>query len=128
MKTWAYLKPCILHEGPAGRCETQLGPLYVLCWPSESCPPPHLYLFYIGDSYIYWILRNNTSIISVTITQSCDTLVLTASSSSSSLTSSPFFFLPWERFFFYATVSFILQLQCIFTKCVVLIIDKLSLL
>ncbi len=32
MKTQAYRKPCISHEGPAGRCETQLpGLLNVYC-------------------------------------------------------------------------------------------------
>jgi hypothetical protein len=47
---------------------------------------------------IYWVLANNSSVHSVTVTQFCDTLVLTtSSSSSSSATSSPFFFLPWER-------------------------------
>ncbi len=49
------------------------------------------------ESYIYGVLRKNSSVHSVAVTQSCDTLVVTASSSLSSATSSPFFFLPWER-------------------------------
>ncbi len=49
------------------------------------------------ESYIYWVLRNNSSVPNVAITLSCDTLILTTSSSSSCLTSSPFFFLPQER-------------------------------
>ncbi len=46
---------------------------------------------------IYWLLKNNSSVHSVAVSLSSDTLVLTASSSSSSSTSSPIFFLPWER-------------------------------
>ncbi len=56
-------------------------------------PPPMVDHLICGDSYIYRMLRNNSSVHSVTVTLSCDTLVLTASSSA---TSSPFF-LPWER-------------------------------
>jgi hypothetical protein len=52
-------------------------------------PPPHFYLSDMwGDLY-----GNNSSIHSVAVIRSCDTLVLMASSSSSS-TSSPFFILP----------------------------------
>ncbi len=36
-----------------------------------------------GESYIFWVLRNSSSVHSVTVTQSCDTLFLTASSLSS---------------------------------------------
>ncbi len=53
------------------------------------------------ESYRNWVLRKNSSVHSVTVTWSCDILVLMASSSSlsssSSATLSPFFFLPWER-------------------------------
>ncbi len=49
------------------------------------------------DSYIYRVLRNNFSVHSATVTRSCDTLVLTASSSSSLLEATyPVFFLCWE--------------------------------
>jgi hypothetical protein len=48
-----------------------------------------------GKSYIH-ILRNNSSVHSVAVTRSCDTLVLTASSSSSAA-SSLYFNLPWQR-------------------------------
>ncbi len=52
-----------------------------------------------GESYVYWVQGNDSSVHSVTVTLFYDTLVLTAlswSSSSSSLASSPFLFLPWE--------------------------------
>jgi uncharacterized membrane protein YdbT with pleckstrin-like domain len=61
-------------------------------------PPSWLTILDVGVLYIYCVLRNNSSVQSVAVTRSRDTLVLTASSSSSSsATSSPFFFLPWER-------------------------------
>jgi hypothetical protein len=64
-------------------------------WPFP--PPPHLTCLMCGESYIYRVLRNDSSVHSVAVARSCDTLVLTASSSSSSVTSSPFFILPRER-------------------------------
>ncbi len=91
MKTCAYWKPCISHEGPAGRWETQLWPLNVSCWPSVN---PCLIC---GKSYIYWVLRKKSSAHSVAVIRSCDTLVLTSLSLSSSTTSCLFFILPWQR-------------------------------
>jgi hypothetical protein len=61
-------------------------------------PPPFLPVCYVERAkYGYWVLRNNSSVQSVAVTRSCDTLVLTASSLSSLATSSPFFILPWEK-------------------------------
>ncbi len=81
-------------------CETQLRPINVSCWPLASSPPPSCLTFLICKEsytvYVYRVLRNNSPVHSVTVTWSCDTLVLTASSSSSSATLPPFFFLPWE--------------------------------
>ncbi len=57
------------------------------CWPSDMW----------GDTSIFWVLRNNSSIHSIAVTQSCDTLVLTESLSLSWAILSPFFCLPWER-------------------------------
>ncbi len=88
--------PALLHEGPAGRCETQVWNLYVLCWLYISFPP-HIFT---GLIYwvIYWVLRNNSLVHSFAVTRFCDTLVLTISSSlSSTATSSPFFTIAWER-------------------------------
>jgi hypothetical protein len=51
-----------------------------------------------GESYVYWALRNSSSVHSVAVTRSCDTQDLTTSSSSSSTaTTYPFFILHWER-------------------------------
>jgi hypothetical protein len=90
MKTPAFRKPCLLHEGPAGRCETQLGsPNVVLT------VPPHT--FYLSDMLReLYILSPEDQLLShrVTVTRFCDTLVLTALLSSPSATSSPFFILP----------------------------------
>ncbi len=53
--------------------------------PYPSCPcPPHCWPSDMwGETSIFWVLRNNSSIHSIAVTQSCGTLVLTASSSSS---------------------------------------------
>ncbi len=88
------------HEGLAGRCE-----------PSWDCSKCHVTIRFLPSplptllpswnqertTYINWVLRKNSSVHSVTVTWSCDTLVLTASSSSSTATSSPFFNIPWDR-------------------------------
>ncbi len=51
MRTHAYQKPWISHEGPAGRCETQLWPLNVLFW--LSIPPPHNFTYLrCGERFI----------------------------------------------------------------------------
>jgi hypothetical protein len=96
-KNRSYRKPCNPQWGPGWSCETNLGQLKVSCWPSLSPPLPWLTLLICRGSYIYWVLRNNSSVHNVAVTRSYDTLVLTSLSSSSSATSSPFFFLPWER-------------------------------
>jgi hypothetical protein len=69
------------HEEPAGRYETQLWPpnvQYCVDRPYPP-PPPHLTCLMWWESYIYvhiyWVLRNNSSVYSVVVTQSCDTLV-----------------------------------------------------
>ncbi len=67
----SYWEPCNQQWGPNGRCETWLGPVHVICWPSISS-----YLI-CRESYIYWVQRNNSSVYSVAVTQSCYTLVLT---------------------------------------------------
>jgi hypothetical protein len=101
-----------------GRCETQLGPhkcvLLTICY-----PPSWLTFLICGErycKYIYWVLRNNSSVHSVAFTQTCDTLLLTSSSSSSSATSSHIFFLPWERvsrtFLGYHHASFLTRSLC----------------
>jgi hypothetical protein len=72
-------------------------PHIVACGSSISPPPSCFTCLICGESNIYWVLRNNSSVHSVDVTLSCDTLVLITSSSSTSLTSSPFFFLPQER-------------------------------
>ncbi len=52
MKTHVYRKPCVSHEGPAGRCEIQLGLLNAACWPSVSSHP-HIFTSLIcGESYL----------------------------------------------------------------------------
>ncbi len=59
--------------------------------------PPTFTCLICGESYRYWVQENNSSVHSVTVILSYDTLVLTTSSLSPSSTSSIFFFLPWER-------------------------------
>ncbi len=51
-------------------------------------PPPHLTCLMCEESYTYRVLRNNSSVHSVSVTRS---------SSSSLATASLFFILPWER-------------------------------
>ncbi len=95
--TQSYRKHCNPQWGPAMRCETQLDLPDVSCWPSVSFPSAWLTIW-CGESYIYWVLRNNFSINSVNVTRPCDILVLTASSSSSSSSATlSSVFLPWER-------------------------------
>ncbi len=72
------------------------GPPSVPCWPNGSSPPHIFTCLICGESYIYRVLRNDSSVHSVAVTPSCATVVLTISSSSS-VTLSPFFFFPWER-------------------------------
>jgi hypothetical protein len=75
MKTRAYWKLCYLFEDQGRRCETQLGLPNVLYWPFISLPPHNFTCLICGESSIYRVLRNNSS---VTATQSCDTVVLNA--------------------------------------------------
>ncbi len=94
-KTRYCLESCKLYWGPARTCETQVGLLDVTCLPSVSSAPLHG--LYVGRAiYVYWVLRNYSSVHNVAVTWSCNTLVLTTSSSSSA-TSSSFFILPRER-------------------------------
>jgi hypothetical protein len=55
-------------------------------WPSVSSPPSlHFYLYDMQRAMrIYWVLRNNSSAHSVTVTLSCDALVLFTASLSPS--------------------------------------------
>jgi hypothetical protein len=54
MTTRSYWKPCKLHKEPAGRCETQLGPLIMSSCPSISITPPNIFTCLIcGESYMY---------------------------------------------------------------------------
>ncbi len=81
---------------PATRCETQLAPLMFRV--DRLYSPPHSFTCLIcGESYICWVQGNNSWECIVAVTLSCDTLTLTTLSSFSLTTSSPFFFLPWER-------------------------------
>ncbi len=93
----SYRKLWNLRWGPAGRCETQLAPLMWRVDCLYSPPPQGFTCVICGESYIYWVQGNNSSVCSVAVTLSCDTLVLTTLSSFSLSTSSLFFFLPWER-------------------------------
>jgi hypothetical protein len=82
----SFRKLCNPRWGVAARCETQLACLMTVrillatAWYVERV------------IYTEW---NNSSVHSVAVTLSCDTL--TESTSSSSSTWTPFFFLPWER-------------------------------
>ncbi len=66
--------------------------LYVSHWPSISCPS-HTSVVIWRDSYLYWVLRNNSPVHSIAVTGLCETLVLTSSSSTTQMTS-PFFIIP----------------------------------
>ncbi len=117
----------------AWECETQQGPLNVLFWPSVSIPPLWLTFLISGESYIYSLLRTTSSVHSAAVTQSYDTLFLTASSSSSWATSSPFSVSSWERvswtFFrlslglFYDYVPWLLEM---FSNCPLNVFGHLS--
>jgi hypothetical protein len=76
---------------PAGPAECVVLTIGIL----PPCPS-WLTIWYAGRATVY-ILRINYSVHSVAVTQFCEPLFLAASSSLSSATSSPFFFLPWER-------------------------------
>ncbi len=91
-----YWNPVLSHQRPAGRCWNLAG--IALCVMKTIRSPPHILTCLIcEESYIYSVLRNNSSVHSVAITRSCNTLVLTASSQLSTATSYPFWTLPWER-------------------------------
>ncbi len=51
IKIHEHRKLCFTHEGPAGRCETQMGLLYLSCW--SSVPPSYFYTLICGESSIY---------------------------------------------------------------------------
>jgi hypothetical protein len=72
-----------------------------MCHVDHLSPPPMVDHLICRERYKYWVLRNNSSVYSDAVTQSCDRQVLTtSSSSSSSSTSSHFFFLSWESWTF----------------------------
>ncbi len=77
-----YRKLWNLQWGPAERCEIQLACLmcHVDC-PYPSLPSPLVTCLIYGESYVYWMQRNNSSGHSVATTLFCDTLVLPISSS-----------------------------------------------
>jgi hypothetical protein len=81
----------------AKRCEAQLACVMCHVGHPYSPPLPCFTCLICGESYMYRVQRNNSSVHSVTVTLSCGALVRTTSSSSSSSTSSHFFFLPWKR-------------------------------
>ncbi len=66
----------------------------------DSCLllPSRISLLIWGESFVYRVLRKNSSVHNVAVTQFCNALVLTSSSSASaSTTTSPFFSIPCER-------------------------------
>ncbi len=65
-----------------------------MCHVDHLYPIPTLACLICWESHIYLVLRNNSSVHSIIVTQSCDTLAPIASSSSSAATSSPFHLSP----------------------------------
>ncbi len=90
-----FLNTVLQYGGLAGRWNVA-GTVYMCCINCLYLAPPHTSLLRWRESYIYWVQKKNSSVLSVVVAWFCDALVLTSSSSSASTMPSPFFIIPWE--------------------------------
>jgi hypothetical protein len=75
------------------RAETQPGLSICVMLTIYILPPPHLSAD-MRESYVYGVLRKNSSVHSVAVAQFCDVLFLISSSSSAPTMTFPFFIIP----------------------------------